>query len=119
MRTLDGVPYYYNSVSEELSWEKPDSLKTAQERETESGDFCWVRDPLEAWAPARIVKKHADGSYDLQTLAVRDGPLARRVACTRVTVEALCRASARRCRPARPRPGRSSAASSLASRTTL
>ena len=32
-RTADGVAYYYNDVTEEVSWDKPDVLKTAAELE--------------------------------------------------------------------------------------
>ena len=70
-RTLDGVPYYHNTVTEELSWDKPDILKTNAERKTETGDFCWVRDQVEGWIPARLVKHLPDGAKDVQTLNVR------------------------------------------------
>lgn len=69
--TLDGVPYYYNISTEELSWEKPDCLKSAAERETERGDWCWVRDPVRGWAPGRLVSAEADGSHTCRTDEVR------------------------------------------------
>ena len=61
-RTVDGVPYYCNIVTEELAWEKPDALKSAAELETDAGEWFWVRDEKEAWLPGRVTKTQADGS---------------------------------------------------------
>lgn len=38
--TIDGLPYYYNNETDEITWDKPEILMSANEREEESGD--WV-----------------------------------------------------------------------------
>ena len=49
------MPYYYNTVNENVSWEKPDALKTEEEKAVDSGTWVWVRDEREAWLPAQRV----------------------------------------------------------------
>ena len=51
--TVDGMPYYYNTVNEQVSWEKPDALKTAEEKVVDSGTWVWLKDDKEAWLPAQ------------------------------------------------------------------
>ena len=53
--TVDGMPYYYNSRNENVSWDKPDVLKTAEEKQTDSGNWVWVRDEKEAWLPGQVL----------------------------------------------------------------
>ena len=52
--TADAVAYYYNTSTESVSWDKPNCLKTAEERQQEEGEWVWVTDPKEVWLPARI-----------------------------------------------------------------
>lgn len=66
-QTIDGLPYYYNSDTEEITWDKPDALRTPQEIEEESGDWTWVPHPKTLWQPARITSKNEDGSTTCQT----------------------------------------------------
>ena len=65
--TIDGLPYYYNENTEEITWDKPDALRTPQEIEEESGDWTWVPHPTQLWQPARIISKNEDGSTTCQT----------------------------------------------------
>lgn len=58
--TLDGTPYYFNTMSEALSWDKPAALRTAEEREEAAGTWVWVRDPDQGWASAQLLED--DGS---------------------------------------------------------
>lgn len=37
---MAGLPYYYDGENEEITWEKPDELRTPEEIEAQSGE--WV-----------------------------------------------------------------------------
>jgi hypothetical protein len=63
--TADGVPYYYDSSNDAVSWEKPDALKSADELEKDSGEWAWVADPEQAWVPAKVVSR-SSGSVQVQ-----------------------------------------------------
>mmetsp|Transcript_10152 Transcript_10152/g.13310 ORF Transcript_10152/g.13310 Transcript_10152/m.13310 type:complete len:1211 (-) Transcript_10152:695-4327(-) len=65
--TIDGLPYYYNVDTEEITWDKPDALRTAQEIEEESGEWTWVPHPKQLWQPARILSRNSDGTVTTQT----------------------------------------------------
>ena len=65
--TLDGVPYYYNDMTEAVSWDKPDELKTSEEKKSDHGDWVWLADDKDAWVPATVLKENGDGSVDCQT----------------------------------------------------
>ncbi len=70
-RTVDGMPYYYNTVNDNVSWEKPDALKTDEEKAVDSGTWVWVRDTNEAWLPAQRMDGGtgpAKGKVDLKML---------------------------------------------------
>lgn len=58
--TADKVPYYYNTASESVSWDKPNCLKTAEEMKHDDGEWVWVSDPTEAWVPARVKSRTGD-----------------------------------------------------------
>jgi myosin heavy subunit len=58
--TADGVAYYYNTSSESVSWDKPDCLKTAEEKHQEEGEWVWVTHPDDVWVPARIKSREGD-----------------------------------------------------------
>jgi hypothetical protein len=55
--TVDELPYYYNKLTESVTWEKPDALKTDEELEHEAGEWTWVPHPTNVWQGARVVKK--------------------------------------------------------------
>ena len=61
-RTADGMAYYYNASTEEVTWDKPNALKSAEELQQDTGDWVWVSDPKVTWAPARVLKRTADGA---------------------------------------------------------
>lgn len=52
--TVDKVPYYYHSTTESVSWDKPDSLKSAAEKESSEGEWVWITDEKEVYLPASI-----------------------------------------------------------------
>jgi hypothetical protein len=58
--TADKVPYYYNTGSESVSWDKPNCLKSAEEKQQDDGEWVWVSDPVEAWVPARVKSRSGD-----------------------------------------------------------
>ena len=43
----------------QVCWDKPDSLKSASELETASGEWVWVSDEEEGWVAARILSRNA------------------------------------------------------------
>lgn len=55
-RTVDGVPYFFNSKTNCLSWEKPEALLTEAERAQGREQWVWVRDGDAGWAPVRVVR---------------------------------------------------------------
>ena len=57
-RTIDGGEYYHNVDTDEVSWEKPLVLQSADERATDTSDCVWM--PTEAeggWVPAYVVSR--------------------------------------------------------------
>ena len=52
--TVDGVPYYYNKSTDCLSWEKPDCLRTEEEKKEGSTHWAWLEDEG-AWVPVCVV----------------------------------------------------------------
>ena len=58
--TADNVAYYYNTASESVSWDKPNSLKTADEKERDQGEWVWISDAKEAWLPAMVKSRSGD-----------------------------------------------------------
>lgn len=61
---MDGVPYFFNSKTNCLSWEKPDVLLTEAERAQGLQQWVWVRDGDAGWVPVRVVE--CGGGCDLQ-----------------------------------------------------
>ena len=53
--TVDGVPYYYNPSTDCLSWEKPECLRTEEEKREGSSRWVWLEDPEQAWIPVCVV----------------------------------------------------------------
>lgn len=58
--TADKVAYYYNTATESVSWDKPNSLKTADEKERDQGEWVWVSDEKEAWMPAMVKSRSGE-----------------------------------------------------------
>ena len=62
--TMDQVPYYFNEKTEEVSWDKPNALKSREELSSESGRWRWLPDDELAWIPGREVSKNANGTVE-------------------------------------------------------
>ena len=66
--TVDGGDYYHNIVTDEVSWEKPVELQTAEERQTDTSDCIWLEEKSEGgWVPAYVLKR---GSNSLKARPV-------------------------------------------------
>mmetsp|Transcript_1433 Transcript_1433/g.1965 ORF Transcript_1433/g.1965 Transcript_1433/m.1965 type:complete len:1132 (-) Transcript_1433:28-3423(-) len=66
-KTLDGMFYYHNTASGEISWEKPDALKSKVEIEESKGDWTWVPHEYKLWQPARKVAVEGNGDVQCVT----------------------------------------------------
>uniref|UniRef100_A0A6S8C1X6 Myosin motor domain-containing protein n=1 Tax=Aureoumbra lagunensis TaxID=44058 RepID=A0A6S8C1X6_9STRA len=64
--TVDGVLYYYNPATEKVTYEKPDELKTDEERKEIAGEWVWVRDEKEVWLPGRVIKKETNDTLRVE-----------------------------------------------------
>lgn len=56
--TLEGLTYYYNTSTKEVTWDKPDELLSAQEREENQGTWTWVPHAKDVWQPVGILPTH-------------------------------------------------------------
>ena len=65
--TIDRVPYYYNTSTDAVSWDKPDSLKSHEEKLTDSHEWVWISDETEGWIPAMVKNKAASGQVTVAT----------------------------------------------------
>ena len=52
MHTADGVPYYHNNATGELTWDKPDAMKDKSELASEVGSWVWVPDEFQGFVIA-------------------------------------------------------------------
>ena len=84
--TTEGVAYYFNEARDELTWDRPEALLTAEEKSQAKQKLVWVRDEVHSWLPARIVKESKgkatvetvkDGKRGKQRLNVSDADLAK------------------------------------------
>jgi hypothetical protein len=55
--TADKVPYYHHPTSGSVSWDKPECLKTAEERSRDEGEWVWISDEKEVWVPAQVKRR--------------------------------------------------------------
>ena len=64
MKTADEVPYYLQRSTGALSWDKPDALKDAGERERDTGDWVWAPHSSEGYVPAQVVRRLRTGGVE-------------------------------------------------------
>ena len=57
-RTVDGGDYYHNVLTDEVRWEKPVELQSAEERQTDSSDCVWLPSERDGgWVPAYVIQR--------------------------------------------------------------
>eukprot|EP00924_Labyrinthula_sp_SR-Ha-C_P000553 maker-scaffold_27-snap-gene-2.56-mRNA-1 protein AED:0.17 eAED:0.17 QI:0/0/0/1/1/1/2/0/1327 len=71
-RTLDGMAFYIETETEEVSWQKPEALMSAEEKQASEGEWVWVPHPVDMWQAGKVVKKDDDGTTHV---ALDDGSL--------------------------------------------
>jgi myosin heavy subunit len=67
-QTLEGMEYYYNADTEAVSWDKPDALKTDDEKAHASGEWVWIPHATKVWQAGRKIKEKEDGTTKFKTL---------------------------------------------------
>ncbi len=63
--TADGVAYYHNISTNELTWDKPDAMKQSSELANEQGEWVWIPDERDAYKPGKLISKKADGTIEV------------------------------------------------------
>jgi len=64
--TSDGTLYYYNNLTEETSWDKPDCMKTHEELE-QHGDWVWAPHPSEGYLCGQVSQTYHNGDIEVTT----------------------------------------------------
>eukprot|EP00514_Thraustochytrium_sp_LLF1b_P009778 CAMPEP_0184556748 /NCGR_PEP_ID=MMETSP0199_2-20130426/41065_1 /TAXON_ID=1112570 /ORGANISM="Thraustochytrium sp., Strain LLF1b" /LENGTH=1621 /DNA_ID=CAMNT_0026953483 /DNA_START=287 /DNA_END=5152 /DNA_ORIENTATION=+ len=67
-RTLDGNTYYFELDTGRVQWSKPESLKTAKEKEDDAAEWVWVPHPGNMWQPAVVKSKEKNGAVSCRTM---------------------------------------------------
>ena len=61
-KTPDGYDYYFNTVTNETSWDKPEELMTDEEKDS-AGDWQWVPDEAQAYLPGKKTREEGKFSF--------------------------------------------------------
>jgi len=61
-RSADGVPYYHNGVTGEVSWDCPPSLQSGAETVPDNGDWMWVSDEKLGYVAAQWLSDGPNGT---------------------------------------------------------
>ncbi|ETO18614.1 hypothetical protein RFI_18649, partial [Reticulomyxa filosa] len=69
--TEEGRAYYHNVITEEITWEKPDCLKTEEEL-GKAGDWQWIPHPHYGFAKAKFITTRKNGALAFETEEIFD-----------------------------------------------
>lgn len=61
----DGIPYYYNELTGQTSWDKPKELQAKNELER-AGKWIWIPDHLDGFVPAKLLGDLYGGAKEVQ-----------------------------------------------------
>ena len=64
LKTLDGVEYYHNESTNQISYEKPDVLLDLNRRK-DNTKWVWYPDKTEGYIPALFVRTKPDGRTEI------------------------------------------------------
>jgi len=65
--TPEGQEYYFNTETNETSWEKPEELMTEEEKETLQGEWYWMPDRKLAFVPGKLMSQQGQvGTFQLE-----------------------------------------------------
>ena len=71
--TYEGKPYYWDTAKDDsipaelrIRWDKPEILKSAEEKAKTSGEWIWIPHPEKIWQPAKKIKTGSDGAVVAQ-----------------------------------------------------
>lgn len=65
-KTADGVSYYHNGTTGELTWDMPDEMKNEGQIEYDSGNWVWFPDSTDGYVPAQVINRRNDGRVEVQ-----------------------------------------------------
>ena len=79
LRTESGIPYYHNTITEELSATRPRELFTAEEKAEEgTGEWVWIPDADEAFVAATVLEELPEGKLNVKTSDGKRRPVFRK-----------------------------------------
>ena len=61
LQTPEGLDYYYNTVTNETTWDKPDALKSEDELQNQ-GDWVWMPHEEQCFVPATVQSRYTYSS---------------------------------------------------------
>lgn len=60
--TIDGMAFYLETDTNEVSWQKPEALMSEEEIKENQGEWVWVPHPTDMWQEGKVQKRDDDGA---------------------------------------------------------